>query len=142
MNNALDNGTKKCKSCFSDINKKATICPMCKSDQRDFTWKHPIITLLFALLLISYFWSLFSWENKDVISNSWSCSYDVKETIRKQYKSPSTVNFLSCEYVKDWDVMTFVWDVDSQNGFWAIVRSSFVCKSWTNIKDTCEIFQK
>lgn len=43
---------KKCKSCQSEIDDKATKCPHCQADQRNWFRRHPIITGFFALLLV------------------------------------------------------------------------------------------
>ncbi len=45
--------TKKCKTCYTDIPKKAKKCPNCRADQRNWFRRHPIITLIiFSILFI------------------------------------------------------------------------------------------
>lgn len=46
---------KKCKSCKSEIDEKATKCPHCQADQRNWFRKHPIITGLLILFVIGIF---------------------------------------------------------------------------------------
>jgi hypothetical protein len=43
---------KKCKSCKSDIDVKATKCPHCQADQRGWFRRHPILTGLLVLFVI------------------------------------------------------------------------------------------
>ena len=43
---------KKCKSCKSEIDNKATKCPHCQADQRGWFKRHPILTGLLALIII------------------------------------------------------------------------------------------
>jgi len=47
--------TKKCPKCKEDINKSATKCPKCQSDLRNWFNRHPIITIILVLILISSF---------------------------------------------------------------------------------------
>lgn len=44
---------KKCKKCQTDIDNKATKCPHCQSDQRNWFRKHPVLTFLGILFLTS-----------------------------------------------------------------------------------------
>src|SRR4030067_3823325 len=43
---------KKCKSCKTDIDAKATKCPHCQADQRGWFRRHPILTGLLVLFII------------------------------------------------------------------------------------------
>lgn len=43
---------KQCKACKSEIDSKATKCPKCGSDQRNWFRKHPILTVILALFVI------------------------------------------------------------------------------------------
>src|SRR2546423_1408277 len=43
---------KKCKACQKEIDVKASKCPHCQSDQRNWFLRHPILTVLFALIII------------------------------------------------------------------------------------------
>jgi len=43
---------KKCKACQKEIDLKAKKCPFCQADQRIWFARHPIITVILALILI------------------------------------------------------------------------------------------
>lgn len=43
---------KQCKACKSDIDAKATKCPKCGADQRNWFRRHPVLTVILALILI------------------------------------------------------------------------------------------
>lgn len=43
---------KKCKSCQKEIDAKATKCPYCQTDQRNWFIRHPIWTVLLVLFII------------------------------------------------------------------------------------------
>lgn len=43
---------KRCKSCQSEIDAKATKCPHCQADQRSWFRRHPILTGLLVLFVI------------------------------------------------------------------------------------------
>jgi len=72
---------KKCKSCKLEIDPKATKCPHCQSDQRNWFIRHPIITIL---LVISGFFAIGSSgggsgnSNSNKVSNSVSKSENTK----------------------------------------------------------------
>ncbi len=46
---------KKCKSCQTEIDGKASKCPHCQADQRGWFRKHPILTVLLVLFVIGLF---------------------------------------------------------------------------------------
>ena len=48
---------KKCKSCQTEIDDKAKKCPHCQADQRNWFAKHPILTVIITLVVISIFGS-------------------------------------------------------------------------------------
>lgn len=125
-----------CKFCKSEIKKGATICPVCKKDLRNSFSKHPIITFLLIIFIIGMIWSNLDNNSSNINNNptSWSCSGEMKETVANEYKSPSTVKFITC----DWDKSKWIfWEADSENWFWWTVRSNFLC-NW----DTCLITEK
>lgn len=43
---------KKCKSCQKEINNKASKCPYCQTDQRNWFRRHPILTVLIVLFIL------------------------------------------------------------------------------------------
>ena len=43
---------KKCKSCKSEIDAKASKCPHCQTDQRGWFRRHPVWTVILALIVI------------------------------------------------------------------------------------------
>lgn len=43
---------KLCKACKSEIDPKATKCPKCGADQRNWFRKHPVLTVILVLILI------------------------------------------------------------------------------------------
>lgn len=43
---------KKCKSCQKEIDNKASKCPFCQTDQRIWFARHPILTVIIAIILI------------------------------------------------------------------------------------------
>lgn len=43
---------KKCKSCQTEIDSKATKCPHCKSDQRGWFRRHPVLTGVLGLIVL------------------------------------------------------------------------------------------
>ena len=43
---------KKCKSCKTEIDAKATKCPHCQTDQRSWFRRHPILTALLVIFII------------------------------------------------------------------------------------------
>lgn len=58
---------KKCKSCQTEIDSKASKCPHCQADQRNWFAKHKILTVILALILIGI---VSSSGNKGGSSNS------------------------------------------------------------------------
>ncbi len=43
---------KKCTSCRKEIDSKATKCPHCQTDQRNWFIKHPILTIILVLFIL------------------------------------------------------------------------------------------
>ena len=44
---------KKCKNCQKEIDSKAKKCPFCQTDLRNWFLKHPILTVILVLIVIS-----------------------------------------------------------------------------------------
>lgn len=118
--------------------------------EKTFWWKfinhldeHKWVYIILSWALVfSYIAS--SWEQQIKLpENTWICTQEVKNIIASEYyKSPSTVEFKSCVWKKDentW-ITKILWEVDSQNWFGAIVRSSVYCEVWTSTQ--CKVTQK
>ncbi len=61
---------KTCKSCQTEISEKANKCPNCKSDQRNWFMRHKILTVVFALILISIISSAAGNKKTDVTAKT------------------------------------------------------------------------
>lgn len=48
---------KKCRSCQKEIDSKATKCPNCRTDQRNWFRRHPILTGILVLFVLGIFGS-------------------------------------------------------------------------------------
>lgn len=125
----MDSDKKLCTYCQTEIPKKASICPQCRKDVRNWFSKHPIVTFLFILLIIWVIWSN-SWGTKNTNNDeTLSCTYS-QEVIKNNLKSPSTAKFPYCNKydiskTEKWYLVK--WYVDSENSFWAMIRSYFTC---------------
>lgn len=85
---------KKCKSCQKEIDEKATKCPHCQSDQRNWFRKHPVLTVILALIVLGVVAS--SGSNKDT-SNT-SSTNEAKEAVKEAQNEP--------ERSKEWVTVT------------------------------------
>lgn len=127
--------TKKCTKCKSIIPKNAKKCPDC--------WKKQWISLLAAIFLIIIMLSVLGWIS-DTISNPTSnwpktveqvwadkkfeASAYCKTAVESLLKSPSTAKFSNYQYGYQWEwIWRVVLDVDAQNSFGAMLRSSYFC---------------
>lgn len=72
---------KKCKFCQKSIDHKATVCPFCQSDLRNWFIKHPIITTIIGLYLFVFMTLNFS---KNIINR------DYYPTPTKEYNPTPT----------------------------------------------------
>jgi hypothetical protein len=91
-----------------------------------------ILVILFACINSYYnpnlLWNNTTSNNSNTQITSWRCNYEMKEEIKKNYKSPSTVEFVECNWDRSrWTYWEIWGEIDSQNWFGAIVRSSFTC---------------
>lgn len=90
--------------------------------------KKLLITMLVLILVLIIVWSLSDNTSNKAPITSWSCSGEMKKEVANEYNSPSTVEFINCR----WDKSKWIyWEADAQNGFWAIVRSTFLC-NWSS----------
>jgi len=60
---------KKCKACQKEIDPKATKCPYCQTDLRNWFIRHPIITFFLILIIISIVGSSGSNKQSDLKTN-------------------------------------------------------------------------
>lgn len=68
----MQDDSKKCKYCQTDMPFKATICPNCKKDQRNRFRKHPILTLILIIVIIWIVGAINSPQNSWALVNNWS----------------------------------------------------------------------
>lgn len=74
---------KKCKACQKEIDAKATKCPFCQADQRNWFRKHPVITVILILIVLGIIGS----ASKSGSSSSTPATIKIEET--KSVASPS-----------------------------------------------------
>jgi len=86
---------KKCKSCQKEIDKKASKCPFCQTDQRNWFAKHPILTVFLALFILGIFGA-----------SSGSKGTSTKSTTNKTVAEPTKVEALEV------DALSFVTEFD------------------------------
>lgn len=88
-----------------------------------------LFIIIFGIFIVIYIFQKIDLSTPERTSGS--CDSGMKKAIANEYKSPSTVKFISCQ----WDKEKWIyWEADAENGFWAIIRTSFFC-SW----DSCLI---
>jgi len=130
----LNKPKMKCRYCKEQINKDSIFCPYCEKRVKT----HPFTGFLWVVLvffLIMYFLSLGETENKK--QKPWMievCTFSQIE-IEKLLKSPSTAKFPVCtneSFSEKNNRFYYSSYVDSQNSFWAILRTNYECE--INIK--------
>jgi hypothetical protein len=90
---------KKCKQCKTDIDEKATKCPNCKGDQRNFMERHPILMAIFAIIGVIAFFNMIGGQ-KD--KGTWNGSASKNQTVANQVAVPAM----------EVDTLTFIGDFD------------------------------
>ncbi|MCX6730806.1 MAG: Ltp family lipoprotein [Candidatus Roizmanbacteria bacterium] len=68
---------KKCKSCQTEIDAKATKCPHCQTDQRGWVKRHPFLTIILGLVIFFIIGSNSS-KNTTPTSNTTTKTNDAK----------------------------------------------------------------
>jgi len=72
---------KKCKSCQTEIDSKASKCPHCQADQRNWFAKHKVLTVILVLILIGI---ISSGGNKNSNTTTTSNGTTKNETKREE----------------------------------------------------------
>jgi len=136
---------EKCPMCAEEVQDDAKICKHCWYDfvkqaakwekkPKEISGKKSFLIIM--IVVIGIWWMISKWEEntQQAPITSWSCDSTMKEAVANEYKSPSTVKFISCS----WDKSTWIfWEADAQNKLWWIVRTTFLCKG-----DSCLIQEK
>jgi hypothetical protein len=83
--------TKKCKSCKTEIDAKATKCPNCQTDQRGWFRRHPILTGLLVLFAFGIIISVISGVSTSGKSASAAPDNTTTKTTNSNTQSQPTV---------------------------------------------------
>jgi RNA polymerase subunit RPABC4/transcription elongation factor Spt4 len=103
---------KKCRSCKTEIDNKATKCPHCQSDQRNWFRRHPIWTFFILCLVLPPFFSSF---------------FSSQENVKKQLEPTPTPN---AEQIKQ---------KLAEEKTWEQSKAGKLCKEHTNwTKEECQ----
>src|SRR6266496_4251790 len=81
--------TKKCKSCKTEIDAKATKCPHCQTDQRNWFRRHPVITGILVLFLIGIIGGAANSGSKNSSSSSNSTTTSATQAQSQQQNQPT-----------------------------------------------------
>lgn len=63
--NETTRGTKKCPKCQEEISSKAKRCPKCQADLRSWPAKHPILSILFIIIIFGIIHAILFGESKE-----------------------------------------------------------------------------
>lgn len=91
------------------------------------------VLILIAVILVIWFlmfW-LFKWNNWEDSTIKQINIEKCKSLVRNQLKSPYSAVFSDIKY-SNWFGVIVGWKVDSQNSFWAMLRTDFIC-FWTDM---------
>lgn len=83
---------KKCKDCQKEIDPKATKCPHCQTDQRNWFMKHKITTFVLVLILLSIIGNSSKTENKSAEPNKQIETEKAVTTEKKTEVKPTEVS--------------------------------------------------
>ena len=137
---AFMNKIKKCPACQKEVDPKATKCPYCQSDMRNWIRKHPIGSLLLALIVLPLFVSQIiagPTPEQTPAQQISEVKYQSARILAKSYvdkvplKSPSTAKYHPPTTKVDptnpnlFEVSSYL---DSQNGFGAMIRTYWSMK--------------
>ena len=84
-----ENAMKKCKSCKSDIDAKASRCPHCQADQRGWFRRHPIWTIILIVVVIGIISSAASGGSKTSTANNNSSSTETNTQTEQPTIAPT-----------------------------------------------------
>lgn len=84
--------SKKCKYCQSDIDSKAKLCPNCKKDQRNWFLKHPIISFILLMIILSLFTVDDPNTNKSNNNSTQTTENTTTNTPKEEIKVPMKIN--------------------------------------------------
>jgi hypothetical protein len=101
---------KKCKSCKSEIDAKATKCPHCQADQRGWARRHPILTGLLVLFIVgSVMAAAGGGENKPKTTNNNSAANtDSAQETQSAQEEPTveaieTTKVVTTDFIAEFD---------------------------------------
>jgi len=100
----MEQNIKKCPKCMTEIDKKASVCPNCKTDLRNWFVRHWIISI-FLLLFIIWTISNNSLENNSI--NEWKIDNKVNNIIVNNTENKKDL----CNSVKIGDTKARVFEI-------------------------------
>src|SRR5438874_5360505 len=80
---------KKCKSCKQEIDPKATKCPHCQTDQRNWFRRHPVITGILVLFLIGIIGGAANSGSKNSSPSGSNTTTSANQTQAQQQNQPT-----------------------------------------------------
>lgn len=89
---------KKCKSCQTEIDSKATKCPHCRADQRGWFKRHPILTVILILVVIGMFGSAGSKKETSTPSSTTENSSTTNTQTNTKEEQPTAAPKVPTEY--------------------------------------------
>jgi uncharacterized paraquat-inducible protein A len=101
-------GKKLCPKCQKEVDLNEKVCPFCgldfkKIEKLDTILKVMlvvIIPLIFIFLVYNFLSPSINFSSpSQTINDSTRCTYEIRENIKNQYKSPSTVDFVECKLI-------------------------------------------
>jgi len=96
----MENNTKKCPKCITEIDKNASVCPNCKTDLRNWFVRHWIISIfLFLFIWIPFISWILEWISPTVVSDTVVDNVSINDTLinwtdKQQNKTVSQKNVI------------------------------------------------